>query len=128
MFWVPEWQGGIMDNVYVWKIFPTTVNQWSLLTCLTHLSMSGWCHLSCSCKKHVIIHGRINYLHSVVMASCHLFHCDHSFQQDTQNNAKRLSNTLIIYQHFQYRLIDWLIDCCLTSSEQFFSYIQDENI
>jgi hypothetical protein len=27
-----------------------------------------------------------------------------------------------------YWLIDWLIDCCLTSSEQFFSYIQDENI
>ena len=26
------------------------------------------------------------------------------------------------------RLIDWLIDWCLTSSEQFFSYIQDENI
>ena len=25
-------------------------------------------------------------------------------------------------------LIDWLIDWCLTSSEQFFSYIQDENI
>jgi hypothetical protein len=25
-------------------------------------------------------------------------------------------------------MIDWLIDCCLTSSEQFFSYIQDENI
>jgi hypothetical protein len=24
--------------------------------------------------------------------------------------------------------IDWLIDLCLTSSEQFFSYIQDENI
>jgi hypothetical protein len=24
--------------------------------------------------------------------------------------------------------IDWLIDWCLTSSEQFFSYIQDENI
>ena len=23
---------------------------------------------------------------------------------------------------------DWLIDWCLTSSEQFFSYIQDENI
>ena len=26
------------------------------------------------------------------------------------------------------RLIHWLIDWCLTSSEQFFSYIQDENI
>jgi hypothetical protein len=25
-------------------------------------------------------------------------------------------------------LIDWLIDWFLTSSEQFFSYIQDENI
>jgi hypothetical protein len=25
-------------------------------------------------------------------------------------------------------LIGWLIDWCLTSSEQFFSYIQDENI
>jgi hypothetical protein len=24
--------------------------------------------------------------------------------------------------------VDWLIDWCLTSSEQFFSYIQDENI
>jgi hypothetical protein len=56
-----------------------------------------------TCKKRVINHGLCNYLHSVVMASCHLFHCDHSFQQDTQNNAKRLSNTLIIYQHFQYK-------------------------
>jgi hypothetical protein len=26
------------------------------------------------------------------------------------------------------RLIDWLIDWCLTSIEQFVSYIQDENI
>jgi hypothetical protein len=25
-------------------------------------------------------------------------------------------------------MIAWLIDWCLTSSEQFFSYIQDENI
>jgi hypothetical protein len=27
-----------------------------------------------------------------------------------------------------YLVEDWLIDWCLTSSEQFFSYIQDENI
>jgi hypothetical protein len=29
---------------------------------------------------------------------------------------------------FRYKIYDWLIDWCLTSSEQFFSYIQDENI
>jgi hypothetical protein len=37
----------------------------------------------------------------------------------------------MIYAAKQFALstnIDWLIDWCLTSSEQFFSYIQDENI
>jgi hypothetical protein len=28
----------------------------------------------------------------------------------------------------EINLYTWLIDWCLTSSEQFFSYIQDENI
>jgi hypothetical protein len=30
--------------------------------------------------------------------------------------------------HYYNKMFYWLIDWCLTSSEQFFSYIQDENI
>jgi hypothetical protein len=29
---------------------------------------------------------------------------------------------------FRYKIYDWLIGLCLTSSEHYFSYIQDENI
>ena len=36
-------------------------------------------------------------------------------------------NKLFRYKIYDW-LIDWLIDWCLMSNEQFFSYIQDENI
>jgi hypothetical protein len=31
-----------------------------------------------------------------------------------------------INNFIDFSIFNWLIDCCLTSSEQFFSYIQDD--
>ena len=41
-------------------------------------------------------------------------------------DVKKVKNMKIDLKSLIY--IDWLIDWCLMSSEQFFSYIQDENI
>jgi hypothetical protein len=55
----------------------------------------------------------------------------------SESIVSRILNTWVNYIYFQLndlnvwpsiQVVDWLIDRCLTSSEQFFSYIQDENI